>query len=77
MSEQNAQTASFSQSRNDMYWTLYARPDGTIRWTGYDDSFWWDNVSKGDQFRKKVGPVSGRVYTLDPATNEVTVEGGQ
>lgn len=67
------QTASFSQLRNDLYWSLYAGEDGMIRWTGYDDANWWDRVSKTDAARKRVGKVTGRTFVLNCDTGEVTV----
>jgi hypothetical protein len=69
--EQNI--AKFSQSRNDMYWKFWADADGTIMWTGYDDSYWWDNVSKSDVFLVKRGAKTGRLFKLCPETNTVTI----
>lgn len=66
--------ANFSQSRNDMYWSIYALEDGRMIWTGYNDGYWWDRVAKSDQFRRRTGAKSGRVYILNPKTNIVTVE---
>ena len=68
------ETARFSQSRNDMYWTLFTSGDGPIRWIGYDDDFWWERVSPTETWRRKVGPTSGKIYTLDPHTAKVTIE---
>lgn len=65
-------TALFSQSHSDMHWRLYDLDDGYIRWAGYDDSNWWEDVSKTDHFRNRVGPTSGRTYTLNPINNMVT-----
>lgn len=65
-------TAKFSQSRNDMYWTHFDLDDGFIRWIGYDDANWWENVApKADTSR--VGKESGRTYTLDYNTCEVLI----
>jgi hypothetical protein len=69
--EQNI--AKFSQSRNDMYWKFWADADGTIMWTGYDDSYWWDNVSKSDSFVVQKGSETGRIFRLHPETNTVTI----
>lgn len=66
-------TATFSQSRNDLYWSHYAGEDGTIRWSGYDDKNWWDNVSPTDAARKRVGKVTGRTFVLNHDTGHVTV----
>lgn len=66
-------TAEFDQIGNDLYWKVYAGEDGFIRWTGYDDSNWWDRVSKTDAARNRVGKVTGRTFRLDHDTNEVVV----
>lgn len=65
--------AEFSQSRNDMYWKLWDSDDGFIRWTGYDDSFWWNNISVKPDWQKRVGSKSGRLYHLNPETGDVFV----
>jgi len=65
--------AKFSQSRNDMYWSFYSTEEGeTIRWSGYADDYWWNNVAPTEVWRRRVGK-SGTVYTLDPGTNDVTI----
>lgn len=66
--------ADFDQSRNDLSWKLWAGDDKFIRWSGYDDSYWWDNVSPTPGFRERKGAVTGRTFRLDPETNEVTIE---
>lgn len=65
--------ATFNQSRNDLYWSVWGGEDGTIRWSGYDDGNWWDNVSKTDHARKRVGKVTGRTFVLNHDSGEVTV----
>jgi hypothetical protein len=65
--------AEFNQHRNDLNWSIHAGEDGFIRWTGYDDAYWWDQVSKTDHARKRVGKVTGRHFVLNHDTNEVTV----
>jgi len=65
--------AKFCQLRNDLYWELFTLEDGKIRWTGYDDDFWWNKVSTDPQFFRKVGKTTGQVYLLNPLTNEVVV----
>ena len=50
MSEQKA---SFNQLSNDLFWKFYAGEDGFIRWTGYNDAYWWDNVSLSENFKQK------------------------
>ena len=45
--------AEFNISRNDMYWRscMYTHEDGEfewyhVKWYGYNDANWWDNVSE-------------------------------
>lgn len=73
-SPRGAVKADFSQSRNDMHWKVWAGADKFIRWGGYDDAYWWDHVSKSENARRRVGSATGRVFTIDFDTNEVTVE---
>lgn len=68
-----ASSANFTQSRNDLYWTFWGGDDGTIRWFGYDDANWWQNVSKADHARKRVGAVTGRTFVLNHDNGEVAV----
>ncbi len=65
--------AKFSQSRNDMHWSVFTLEDGFIRWGGYDDTYWWDNVSKADNTRTRTGEKSGKTYVIDFVTGEVWV----
>ena len=65
--------AEFSQSRNDMHWSIYAGEDGFVRWGGYDDDYWWDKVSPTDSARNRVGKVTGRTYRLDHETCAVEI----
>lgn len=65
--------AEFTQSRNDMAWTVYAGPDGFVRWSGYDDAYWWNNVSKSEAARTRTGKQTGRTFVIDFGTGEVTV----
>lgn len=65
--------AEFSQSRNDLYWKFWAGEDGMIRWTGYDDAYWWDKVSETDAARKRVGKITGRTFVLTHATCNVAI----
>lgn len=65
--------AKFSQSRNDMYWTAWDTVDGYVRWTGYDDANWWDNVSTRPAAFTRTGPKSGKTYTLNFETGDVIV----
>ena len=58
--------ARFQQLRNDLFWEVFDSEQGkSIKWMGYDDSYWWNNVAKSEQFQ-----VRGK-YRLDPFTNEV------
>jgi len=60
--------ARFEKIRNDLFWTYYDRAsESTVRWIGYDDVFWWYQVSVTDNFQVKKG------YRLNPRTNEVTL----
>ena len=60
--------ARFQQLRNDLFWEVFDREqDKFIKWMGYDDSYWWNNVANSEQFQ-----VRGK-YRLDPFTNEVRV----
>lgn len=72
----NEWVAEFSQSRNDMYWKVYVPEDGFVRWGGYDDDYWWNNVSKSDRARTRIGEKTGRVYLIDFKTGRVTVSEG-
>lgn len=62
--------AIFSQSRSDMYWKIHTLEDGYVRWVGYDDSYWWDNVAPTEHFRVSQGK-SGAKFRLNPETNDV------
>jgi hypothetical protein len=68
--------ATFSQSRNDMHWSIYDSEDGRIIWAGYDDSNWWDKVSPTDHARNRAGKFTGRLYRLNHKTSEVEVLNG-
>lgn len=65
--------AEFSQNHNDMYWKIYTAEDGFVRWTGYDDGFWWDNVSIKPEWQTRA-MSSGKTYQLDPVTCDVLVK---
>ena len=69
--------ADFDQINNDLYWKFYAGEDEFVRWTGYDDNNWWDKVSKSDNFRQKTGKHTGRIFELNPDTNEVEIRRGK
>ena len=44
-----------------------------IRWSGYNDGFWWDKISVTDQFQVRSSVITGRTYRLNPETGEVTI----
>ena len=58
--------ARFNQISRDLFWEVF---DGEkyIRWSGYDDNFWWNNVANTEQFQ-----VRGK-YKLNPKTDEVEI----
>lgn len=59
--------------RNDLYWKIHTSADGTIRWTGYNDDFWWENVATTEHAQSRVGPLSRRIYRIDFTTGLVHV----
>lgn len=65
--------ANFEQHRNDLFWEFNASGDGRIIWTGYDDNYWWNNISKSEKWRNKTVGKSGRTYILDVDTSIVTI----
>ena len=65
--------ADFQQFRNDLYWKIYDSEDGFISWGGYDDAYWWDNVSKSKEAQIRKGNISGRTYKLNFETGEVKI----
>lgn len=65
--------AKFSQRRNDMHWSHWDSFDGYVRWSGYDDDYWWRNISVKPEWQTRV-MESGRRYTLNPETGEVFIE---
>ena len=65
--------ADFQRLGNDLYWKIYAGEDGFIRWTGYDDAYWWKSVSMSDGFTRQLGRKTGRVFELDATTSQVRV----
>lgn len=62
--------AEFSSIGRDLFWRHFDMVDGFIRWSGYDDANWWKNVAPSGATRTG---KSGRVYTINYTTNEVTV----
>ena len=72
--------AEFSSLGRDLFWKLpileyYGNSNAyfeILRWTGYDDANWWNNVSNKEQFQIK-GAKNGKKYKLNPETNEVEI----
>lgn len=63
--------ARFQRLGSDLFWEVYDREqDKFIRWSGYDDGFWWEHVATSDQFQ-----IRGS-HRLDPFTNMVSHENG-
>lgn len=61
--------ARFQQLRNDLFWEIFDRAENKfIKWSGYNDNFWWSEVARSDNFQ-----LRGE-YRLNPFTNEVTIE---
>ena len=63
--------AEFQALGNDLYWKLYDTQDGFIRWTGYDDQNWWQNVAPAK--RDRTGLRSGLTYRINFETGDVEV----
>lgn len=62
-------------SRNDLYWVIYFLDMVTgefikLRWIGYNDGFWWNNVAPTEQARVIKG-TNGKSYRIDFNTGEV------
>lgn len=62
--------ASTDRLQNDIFFSFYTS-DETMRWTGYNDAYWWNQVSKSDQFQIKTAK-NGTRYRLNPESREVT-----
>lgn len=59
--------ARFNTLFNDLIWEIFDQETQKfIIWQGYNDQYWWDNVSTSDQFQVR------DKYRLNPKTNEVT-----
>jgi hypothetical protein len=61
--------AIFSQLSNDLFWSFYDKTGGSIRWSGYDDWYWWNKVAPTDLFQ--IREHQGKRYRLNPSTGEV------
>ncbi len=55
--------------RNDLSWSIFCCE--VIRWTGYNDQYWWKEVSKREEVRRKQCSKCGKVYEIDFESNVV------
>jgi hypothetical protein len=62
-----------NHSRRDLCWEFVTPYPGCeiLRWYGYDDANWWNNVVPFKKFIRE--DKSGRKWELDPTTAEVTL----
>lgn len=69
--------AEFSQLSNDLFWTcfIYDSKKGEwfkIKFYGYNDSYWWNNVSERNRIKTVTGDKgTQRIFELDYKTLEV------
>jgi len=75
--EKKKQYADFDQLSNDLFWSFYHSEYSEdykehhfekIKWTGYNDSYWWNTVSP-EQTKRTC--KCGKVFEIDFRTNEV------
>lgn len=71
LAERQVVKAKFSYMARNLYWRHYDRQDGFIKWSGYDDANWWNNVAPHRRDQK--GAVTGRTYRIDFNTDTVEV----
>ena len=64
--------ATFSQLGNDLFWSFFVPGIGTIRWGGYGDAYWWQNIAHSEQFTTQ--KKEGRTFVLDVKTGFVEEE---
>lgn len=58
--------ARFNKIGNDLFWEFFDRAsESYVKWTGYNDDYWWNNVSISKEFQVKKG------YRLNPRTCEI------
>lgn len=68
MKEYKAQTY---HTHNDLIWIFFTPKDyEKIRWEGYNDSFWWDQVSTQPGQNRRLDS-KGRIWELDFDANVV------
>ena len=72
MTEHTKAQAKFSLCCDDMHWSHWDSFDGFVRWSGYDDDYWWSKISVKPEWQTRV-MESGRRYTLNPETGEVFI----
>ena len=64
--------AEFDKLSRDLFWSIYT-PDGElIRWSGYDDNYWWYNVAHTEKFTDRKDN-KGNIWRLDANTDEVSL----
>ena len=63
-----------SKLGNDLFWEYnffdLSRKFVQLRWTGYNDAFWWNNVAPTEQARM-VNGSNGKRYRIDFQTRKV------
>jgi hypothetical protein len=58
---------------NDIFFSIYILGENeTLRWTGYNDAYWWNKVAPTDQFQILTMVRTGNRYRLNPQSREVT-----
>jgi hypothetical protein len=66
--------AKFESYSRDLFWSVFIA-GSTLRWTGYNDDYWWNSVAPTDDFQ--VREHEGKKYRLNPRTSEITPVGDQ
>lgn len=68
--------AEFRIYRNDMFWDFHKIDCDNgfefvkVKWTGYNDDYWWNNVATTEEAQVRVGS-NGRKYRINFRTCEV------
>lgn len=62
----------FSQINNDLFWEMVTSKGEIIRWSGYNDSYWWNKVSKDPTQRRRTDK-DGNVWEIDFQTDEASI----
>lgn len=67
--------ATFEKIDNDMFWNYTFHDEDynfyRVKWTGYDDAYWWTEVEQHDRIRKVETNGIIKVFELDHKTNDV------